>query len=98
MKTNTFDKQLDEILHDVYLAGWNDNLAGGTLNYKPQEMPTKAEAKKRLIDLVLNDVIGDDEPITTKIGKGSVSNGIVVFRNDLREKQRAVVKGGNHED
>lgn len=37
----------------------------------------------------LEDWIGADEPVTTKIGKGSISLGTVVFTNRFRAELRA---------
>lgn len=43
---------------------------------------------KQFAEEIRVEVIGDDEPVTTKIGKGSVSRGTVVFTNRLRAIQR----------
>lgn len=48
---------LEEILHDVYLAGWNDKLCDANLTYIPSEQPAKNEALARIEALLLKEML-----------------------------------------
>jgi len=101
---STFDEKLDEILEkhsyfiysgapDFYVPG------GGTV-----EMLDSEEAKQAIIDLVLNDVIGETVQLNDIYGNdwrnnyGYNETQVRDAANWLKRKQRAIIKGGNYED
>lgn len=86
MKTNTFSEKLERILEQTHLQGRKD----------PDGYGSAIESgKQSIIDLVLNDVIGEDEP-ADKITDPEIWLE-EVSKNRLRAVQRAIIKGGNHE-
>lgn len=86
MKTNTFETRLDEILDNTCAKlGLND-----------WRHVTK-HTKQAIIDLVLNDVIGENERSKGLSGSFNVEKARLA-RNKFRSEQRAIIKGGNNED
>ena len=84
MKTNTFEEELDDIFQDLDLR----------VDSGQAYIYDTSEAIERICDLVLNDVIGEDES-----DEDEVTNDLfLATRNGLRVQQRAIIKGGNHED
>ena len=47
-----YNERLDEILHDLYLAGWNDKLLDDSPTAVPSENQEKREAKQALTSLI----------------------------------------------
>lgn len=79
---NTQDNELDEILHDVYLAGWNDKLLDSSPTYVPQENQEKLKAKQALTQLIDTKVLEAKFDENKKIDK-SIDDTYIYLTKDL---------------
>lgn len=77
MKTNTFDEKLSAALDIIAVNPRVSNDARDAYLFK--------EAKAAIINLVLNDVIGEDEDVINIVQR---------YANNLRAEQRAIVTNG----
>ena len=96
-KPNTeSDKSIDEIDATIdfilYKLRPKDYLIDGVNDETRPERDAKVKQAKDQLFALLMDVIGEDEEVTTQIGKGSISRGTVVFTNRLRQEQRQKLK------
>lgn len=88
---------LEDILHLVYLAGWNDKLLDKSATYVPEENRVKQHTKQAILRWVADEVIGRYENNVRGDGRITASH-----RNELRYEQRKILaqhgyKGANDE-
>lgn len=86
MKTNTFEEKLYALA---------DDFSNIEMNARFHNLDWLVHSVK---DLVLNDVIGEDVDIPRDLRDFDDTHQIKYWYNAHRAEQRAIIKGGNHED
>jgi len=56
-----YNERLDEIFHDLYLAGWNDKLLDDSPTAVPSENQEKREAKQAITSLI-KELVAEAKP------------------------------------
>lgn len=74
-----FNEQLDVIFAELTFELSDKMIAG---------------LKREIKSLILQEVVGEDEPETSSCSHGELPNGMNIFENQFKAKQRLIVKGG----
>ena len=88
---SNYNERLDEIFHDLYLAGWNDKLLDDSPTAVPSENQEKRKAKQAITSLI-KELVAEAKPELPALFAGLGDISVTMYKKGTDEFEQNLLK------